>query len=143
MEWNKSTIEKTFDAMMEIVREELAPGREQGPVLVLELQPGEYRWIKIPEGTEPLDRTPITMELIEALTAREEELIGELIARNETRVLSCLFTWSGAHPEIPSWHMRSRLIEINPENLQTLTFGWGGGEDIIVKPFSALLPPKK
>ena len=143
MEWNKSTIEKTFDAMMEIVREELAPGREQGPVLVLELQPGEYRWIKIPEGTEPLDHAPITMELIEALTAREDELIGELIARNETRVLSCLFTWTGAHPEIPSWHMRSRLIEINPENLQTLTFGWGGGEDIIVKPFSRLLPPEQ
>ena len=45
--------------------------------------------------------------------------------------------------EKASCHMRSRLIEINPENLQTLTFGWGGGEDIIVKPFSALLPPKK
>ncbi len=132
MERDIAAIEAAYEEMMEIAREKLDPCWENGQVIVVETWPGEYHWAKIPDFMDPAIREPI-----------EEELIQQLIAQNSTRVLHCLCTFKGENPEIPSWHMRSRLIEINPENLQTLTFGWGGGEDIIVKPFSALLPPEK
>ena len=132
MEPDIAAIGTVYEEMREIAREKLDPAWEHGQVIVLETWPGEFHWAKIPDFMDPAIREPI-----------EEALIQQLIEQNSARVLHCLCTWNGAHPEIPSWHMRSRLIEINPENLQTLSFGWGGGEEIIVKPFSALLPPKK
>ena len=132
MERDEAAIEKSYNDMMEIARMEMDPDWEHGQMVVLETWPGKFHWAKISDAVNPEIREPI-----------EEALIEQLIDWKQTRVLSCLCTWHGEHPDIPSWHLRSRLVEINPENLQTMTFAWGGGEDVYVKPFSALLPPKE
>ena len=131
MEWDEAALEKAYEAMMEIAREARDSEWKLGEVLVLETWPGQYHWVKIPD-LDPAVREPV-----------EEELIQSLMDWESTRVLSCLCTMNGAHPDIPSWHLRSRLVEIDPENLNTITFLWGGGDTVLAKPFSSLLPPKK
>ena len=124
--------ETTYEAMMNEAHKIMEMKSPNSEVVVLKNQSGQYFCIGIPD---------IMDNIISEL--RENLLIKQLIKCGDTRVMTCLCTMNGEYPEIPSWHLRSRLAEINPENLQTKTFLWGGGEDIIVKPFSALLPLKK
>ena len=131
MEQKDSALRKTFESMLEIARMEMESDWEQGQMIVLETFPGEYHWAKV-EDISASVREPI-----------EEMLVDQLLEWNEPRVLTCLCTMDGLRPEIPSRHLRNRLMEIHPENRNTVIFLWGGGEQVHIKPFSALLPPKK
>ena len=62
-----------------------------------------------------------------------------MVDAGDAEVFCCLATVNGEAPEILSWNFRSRLIEVNQNNLRTESFLWGGGEDILLKPFSRLL----
>ena len=127
---NDPAFNEAYESMMEVARMEMGPDWKQGQMIVLETFPGEYHWAKVE------DLTPSVRESIEQM------LIEQLMDWNETRVLSCLCTMDGQLPEIPSRHLRKRLLEIHPENGNTVTFLWGGGEQVHIKPFSALIPPK-
>ncbi len=127
MDW-----EQEYRDLMAHARENLNPEWKYGEVIVLKTEPGHIYWAAIPDYQKPDIREPL-----------ENELIQTLMDCEDTRVLVCLCTMNGEHPDISSWHLRSRLVEINSENLQTDTFLWGGGDTVFVKPFSSLLPPKK
>ena len=132
MQYVTSSQKAVYDDMMEIARENLDPKWKNGQIVVLETYPGEYHYLMVPDFMNPSVREPLEAELIEHLTES-----------GATRVLHCLCTMDGAYPEIPSRHLRSRLIEIDRQNMNTELFLQSQGDQVRVRPFSDLLPPKK
>ena len=124
-------MEAVYADMMEIARENLDPAWKNGQVIVLETYPGEYHYLMVPDFMDPAVREPL-----------EEELIEHLKECGATAVLHCLCTMDGKYPDIPSWHLRSGLAEIDSRNLETQLFLRGPGDFIRVKSFSDLLPPQ-
>ena len=124
--------EREYDRLMETARKNLEPEWEHGEVVVLKTAKGNLYVARIPDYQDADIREPL-----------ENRCIEQMQAAHDTEVFCCLATVNGEAPEILSWNFRSRLIEINPENLNTESFLWGGGEDILLRPFSWLLPPKK
>ena len=121
-----------FDRCMALARDLLRPEWKYGEAVVLKSRKGNVYTIAIPDYQDPAIREPL-----------EEQCIQTLLAFGDTGVALCMATVNGVHPDIPSWHLRSRLVEIDSGNLQTETFLWGGGDVFYVKHFSALLPPQK
>ena len=117
--------------MMELARENLDPAWKNGQVIVVETQPGRYHHLKIHDFMDPAVREPL-----------EDQLIDHLMRCKATGVLHCLCTMDGRYPDIPSWHFRSRLVEMDPVNLETKLILRGPGDAIRVKSFSDLLPRK-
>ena len=124
--------EREYDSLMEIARKNLDPAWEHGEVVVLKTTKGNTYAAPIPDYWDPEIREPL-----------ENRCIQQMVDAGDTEVFCCLATVKGKVPEILSWNFRSRLIEVNQSNLRTECFLWGGGEVILIKPFSALLPPKK
>ena len=126
-----SALKSIYDDMMEIAREQLNPEWKTGEAIVLETYPGEYCYLAIPDFQDLDVREPLEKDLLECL-----------ISWKYTRVLHCLCVISGGDLMIPSGNLCRRLVEIDSRNLNAEVFLWGGGEDILVKPLSALLPPQ-
>ena len=124
--------EQEYELLMETARKHLETSWAHGEVVVLKTAKGNLYVTRIPDYQDAAIREPL-----------ENQCIHQLVDVGDTRVTACLATVSGMHPEILSWNFRSRLVEVNSENLETKCFLWGGGENVHVKPFSALLPPKK
>ena len=124
--------EQEYELLMETARKHLDPGWEHGEVAVLKTVKGNLYVARIPDYQNAALREPL-----------ENLCVEQMVDAGDTKVIACLATVSGAHPEILSWNFRSRLVEADSANLQTLCFLWGGGENVHAKPFSALLPPKK
>lgn len=132
MQRNTAALETEYEALMARTRKHLHPERKHGEVVVLRTAKGNLRVAEIPDYQDHETREPL-----------ENACIRQLAKDADSRVLTCLATVDGEHPEILSWNFRSGLIRLNGENMDTLQFLWGGGENILVKPFSALLPPEK
>ncbi len=132
MQYVTSSLKAVYDEMMELARENLDPDWKKGQVIVLETYPGEYHYLMVPDFMDPTVREPL-----------ENMLIEHLKECGATRVLRCLCTMDGAYPEIPSWHLQNRLIEIDRRNLNTELFLQNRGDQVRVRLFSDLLPPKK
>ena len=130
--WDENRWETEYDLLMGHARSHLDPAWTQGQVVVLKTAKENIYTVEIPDFIDPSSREPL-----------ENQCIQLLQAQDDTRVLTCLATMNGEQPEILSWNFRSRLVELNAENLQTYAFLWGGGENILVKPFQSLLPPEK
>ena len=116
--------------LLEIARKNLDPQWKNGQVIVLETWPGQYHYLMVPD-IDPAIREPL-----------EDQLLESLQQWQATRVLHCLCTMDGAHTEIPSWHLRSRLVEIDSRNLETKLILQGPGDLIRIISFSDLLPPQ-
>ena len=132
MQYVTSSLKAVYDDMMEVARENLNPAWKNGQVIVLETYPGEYHYLVVPDFVDPAVREPL-----------EEDLIEHLKECGATGVLHCLCTMDGVYPEIPSWHLQSRLIEIDQRNLSTELFLQNQGDQVRVRPFSDFLPPEK
>ena len=113
---------------MATARENLDPSHKRGEVVVLKTTKGNTYVTKIPDYEDHITREPL-----------ENACIARLAQAEDTVVSLCIATINGKHPEILSWNFRKNLIELDPENLQTNCYLWGGGDDIILKPFSRLL----
>ena len=124
--------EQEYKLLMETARKHLDPGWEHGEAVVLKTAAGNLYVARIPDYQNACLREPL-----------ENQCVQRLKDADDTRVIACLATVNGKHPEILSWNIRSRLVEAESRNLQTVCFLWGGGENVHAKPFSALLPPKK
>ena len=120
--------EAEYEALMATARENLDPSHKRGEVVVLKTTKGNTYVAKIPDYEDYITREPL-----------ENACIARLAQAEDTVVSLCLATINGEHPDILSWNFRKNLIELNPENLQTNCYLWGGGDDIILKPFSRLL----
>ena len=125
-------LEAEFDRCMALARSLLRPEWKYGEAVILKTEKGNVYSIAIPDYQDPAVREPL-----------EEQCIQTLLGFGDTAVVLCIATVNAVHPEIPSWHLRSRLVEIDPGNLQTENFLWGGGDVFYVKPFQRLLPPEK
>ena len=123
-------METVYADMMELARENMDPAWKNGQVIVVETWPGQYHYLKIHDFMDPAVREPL-----------EDLLIDHLVQCKATRVLHCLCTMDGSYPDIPSWHFRSRLVEMDPQNLETQLFLLGPEDDLRVKSFSDMLPP--
>lgn len=121
----------TYETTMNIIQNYVNQASKNSLTIALKTISGQEYYTSIPDFMD-----------FETSDFKENLLIQQLINDGDTNVLLCLCTMNGKTPEIPSWHLRNRLIEINPENLNTMVFLWGGGDTVFVKPFSALLPPK-
>jgi hypothetical protein len=128
----KGIWEQEYELLMEAARKHLDPSWEHGEVAVLKTAKGNLYVARIPNYQDAAIREPL-----------ENLCVQQMVDAGDTQVIACLATISGAYPEILSWNFRSRLVEADSENLQTLCYLWGGGENVHAKPFSALLPPKK
>ena len=128
--WDEKRWEKEYESLMEIARNHLSPAWKNGEVVVLKTTTGGIYVAEIPNYQNPEVREPL-----------ENQCIQTMAEQSDTEVLACLATVNGKHPDILSWNFRSRLIELNENNLQTENFLWGGGENILLKSFSKLLPP--
>ena len=120
--------EAEYEALMATARENLDPSHKRGEVVVLKTTKGNTYVTKIPDYEDHITREPL-----------ENACIARLAQAEDTVVSLCIATINGKHPEILSWNFRKNLIELDPENLQTNCYLWGGGDDIILKPFSRLL----
>ena len=120
--------EKEYSALMEIARQHLNPSWKNGEVVVLKTAKGNLYVAEIPDYQDPAIREPL-----------ENRCIRQMADAEDTEVFCCLATIRGELPEILSWNFRSRLIDMNKSNLRAMSFLWGGGEDILLKPFSRLL----
>ena len=120
--------EAEYEALMATARENLDPSHKRGEVVVLKTTKGNTYVAKIPDYEDHITRENL-----------ENACIARLAQAEDTVVSLCLATINGEHPDILSWNFRKNLIELNPENLQTHCYLWGGGDDIILKPFSRLL----
>ena len=130
--WDEARWEREYESLMDIARQHLDPSWAHGEVVVLKTTGGNVYVARIPDYWDPEIREPL-----------ENRCVQQLVDAGDTEVLCCLATIRGKCPEILSWNFRSRLIEVNKSNLQTECFLWGGEDIIFIKPFSALLPPKK
>ena len=126
--WDAQRWEQEYDSLMEIARQNLDPSWEHGEVVVLKTTKGNTYVAQIPDYWDPEIREPL-----------ENLCIQRMVDAGDAEVFCCLATVNGEAPEILSWNFRSRLIEVNQNNLRTESFLWGGGEDILLKPFSRLL----
>ena len=124
--------EQEYELLMETARKHLNPSRKHGEAVVLKTTKGNLYVTQIPNYQDALLRESL-----------ENRCIRQLAEAEDTEVFSCLATVNGNTPEILSWNFRSGLVSLNPSNLNTLHFLWGGEDHIHLKPFSALLPPKK
>ena len=131
MPYVTSAEKQVYEDMMEIARENLDPEWKHGQVVVLETWPGQYHYLMIPDFMDPAVREPL-----------EDTLIDHLRELQATRVLRCLYTTDGRYPEIPSWHLQSRLIEMDPQNLHTELLLQSHEDSVRVRPFSDFLPPE-
>ena len=123
---------QVFRDMMEIARDNLDPSWKNGQVIVLETWPGQYHYLMIPDFLDHERRESL-----------EDALISHLQEMQDTRVLHCLCTMDGHHPDIPSWNLLHRLMEADPQNLHTELFLQNHGDQLRIRPFSDFLPPKK
>ena len=121
-----------YELLMETARKHLDPSWKYGEVTVLKTAKGNLYAVRIPDYQDAATREPL-----------ENLCIRQLAEAEDTEVCSCLATVNGNTPEILSWNFRSGLVTLNPSNLNTMQFLWGGEDHIHMKPFSALLPPKK
>ena len=117
-----------YNNFLELSKNLLTPG---GEVVLLQTAKGNQYSLVIGNYREASLREPL-----------EDQLIAQLLSAKDTKVNLCFVTVNGKHPEIPSWHLRKSLIDMDMRNLDTRTFLWGGEERIAIKPFSVLLPPK-
>ena len=123
MDWNLE-----YEALMENARQQLDPQWEHGEVVVLKTAKGKTYVVRIPDYQNAETREPL-----------ENQCVQQMLDAEDTEVFTCLATINGKVPEILSWSFRSRLLEVNPENHKTQSFLWGGGEKILLKPFSRLM----
>lgn len=130
--WTEQQWEQEYESLLKGARELLNPQLERNEIVVLRTAKGNLRVVEIPDYWDWETREQL-----------ENQCIRQMAWDDDTQVIACLSTADGQHPSILSWNFRSGLIALNEDNLKTESFLWGGGEDILVKPFSALLPPKK
>ena len=76
---------------------------------------------------------PIDME------RTESEFCEMLKSQGDTHILHLLCMWQNGTVDLPSWHLRQLLTQLNPENQNTLVL-LNTQEGLREKPFHALLP---
>ncbi len=73
----------------------------------------------------------------------EEAAVQKLAASGDTAVDCIVILWQGEtpQPDPPSWYLCQRLLETNPQNLDTRILLWCGGDRYSSKSMRVLVPP--
>ena len=101
----KSEREVPFSRLIRFIRCRLSlhPGADQ--VIAVETSKGITRYFANDLGAGPRD---------------EDQFVQTLLDRNDTAVKYLVCMWSTGSIDLPSMHLRKRLVEIDPENGHTL-----------------------
>lgn len=71
--------------------------------------------------------------IVSGETADEEAFIKALAENKDTKILYAVCMWSDFTLDVPSYHLRNMLADLNPSN-QEAEFLLNSGEGLIVKP---------
>jgi hypothetical protein len=120
-----------YESMMALAQRQLPQSSDRPEVVVVKTTSGALFFQEIDDYADAAVRESL-----------ENKLLQKLSESGQSQVRLCLVTL-GKQPEVPSWNLLTGLIALHPDNLETKTFLWGGGENIHVRPLRQLLPPKK
>ena len=120
-----------YESMMALAQRHLPQSSDRPEVVVVKTTSGALFFQEIDDYADAAVRESL-----------ENKLLQKLSESGQSQVRLCLVTL-GKQPEVPSWNLLTGLIALHPDNLQTLTFGWGGDDKIIVRPIRDRLPPQK
>lgn len=79
-------------------------------------------------------------DIMSGNTSDEAAFIESLKEGGDTGVRYAVCMWRDFWLDVPSWHLRERLVQLNASNRETEVL-LRGGDGFVVKPLKVMVPP--